>query len=184
MKKLVLAVAALAISTVGAMAADLAVGPYTKAPAMAANPAYNWTGFYVGAHVGGAWGQTGVSQFSDFLEEGSMKMSGGFGGGQIGYNFMAAPNILIGFEADVSGANLSGNTLTRPPFVNDPERVRYEDKINVFGTARGRVGYTWSNWLLYATGGFAWSDDTVTRTQLAGNPQFAPPVGFVASHWN
>ena len=33
---------------------------------------------------------------------------------------------------------------------------------------RGRVGYASVNWLLYATGGFAWSYDQITRTQLAG----------------
>ena len=37
-----------------AMAADLAARPYTKAPAYAA-PIYNWTGFYIGGHVGGAF---------------------------------------------------------------------------------------------------------------------------------
>ena len=38
------------------------------------------------------------------------------------------------------------------------------------GTARARVGYAPGNWLLYATGGFAWSYDQFTRTQLAGVP--------------
>ena len=38
------------------------------------------------------------------------------------------------------------------------------------GTARARVGYAPGNWLFYATGGFAWSYDQFTRTQLAGVP--------------
>ena len=33
---------------------------------------------------------------------------------------------------------------------------------------RGRIGYAPGNWLLYATGGFAWSYDQLTRTQLGG----------------
>ena len=37
------------------------------------------------------------------------------------------------------------------------------------GTVRGRVGYVFNNnWLVYGTGGFAWSYDQITRTQLAG----------------
>ena len=172
---------ALTVSAVQiASAADLP----TKAPVYKAPPpvvAYNWAGFYIGAHVGGAWGNTDISQFSDFLEGGSMNVSGAFGGGQIGFNWMASPNILLGLEADVSGGKLSGSMNTSPPFVS-PERLLYEDKIDVFGTARGRVGYVQNNWLVYGTGGFAWAEDTLSRTQLAGNPQFSPPIGSVFSH--
>jgi outer membrane immunogenic protein len=183
MKKLFLASAAvIALAASSASAADLRAKPVYKAPPPpVVAPVYNWSGFYVGAHVGGAWGHTSVSQFSDFLEAGSMNVSGAFGGGQIGFNWMAAPNVLLGIESDVSGTRLSGSTITQPPFVA-PERLRYEDRIDVFGTVRGRLGYASNNWLIYGTGGFAWADDTITRTQLAGNPQFAPPVGFVASH--
>ncbi|MGP0089908.1 MAG: outer membrane protein [Xanthobacteraceae bacterium] len=38
----------------------------------------------------------------------------------------------------------------------------------MFGTLRGRVGYTWNNWLFYGTGGFAWADQQLVRTQVAG----------------
>src|SRR6478609_7524252 len=57
MKKLLLGTVALVAlgATVPALAADLAARPYTKAPAYAA-PIYNWTGFYVGGHIGGAFG--------------------------------------------------------------------------------------------------------------------------------
>src|ERR1700751_129360 len=56
MKKFLLATVALVAlgATVPALAADLAARPvYTKAPAYAA-PIYNWTGFYIGGHIGGA----------------------------------------------------------------------------------------------------------------------------------
>src|SRR5437763_2745046 len=56
MKKFLLATVALVAlgATVPALAADLAARPYTKAPAYAAQPIYNWTGFYIGGHLGGA----------------------------------------------------------------------------------------------------------------------------------
>ena len=54
MKKFVAAVFSLAFTAVGASAADLPVGTYTKAPAVV-TPVYNWTGFYVGLNAGGAW---------------------------------------------------------------------------------------------------------------------------------
>src|ERR1700682_645486 len=55
MKKLVLALTAVAAFTGSASAADLAARPYTKAPAPVA-PAYSWTGFYIfGGGGGGLW---------------------------------------------------------------------------------------------------------------------------------
>jgi high affinity Mn2+ porin len=34
------------------------------------------------------------------------------------------------------------------------------------GTLRGRIGYAPGRWLFYATGGFAWSYDRLTLTNL------------------
>ena len=55
MKRIALATTALLLLSVGAAsAADLAARPYTKAqPPIAA--VYNWTGFYIGGHIGGAF---------------------------------------------------------------------------------------------------------------------------------
>src|SRR3954453_13428336 len=57
MKKFLLASVPLAAlgATVPALAADLGARPYTKAPAYAAAPIYNWTGFYIGGHLGRAF---------------------------------------------------------------------------------------------------------------------------------
>src|ERR1019366_10302143 len=57
MKKFLLGTVALVAlgATAPAIAADLGARPaYTKAPAYMA-PIYNWTGFYIGGHVGGAF---------------------------------------------------------------------------------------------------------------------------------
>ena len=55
MKKLVLALTAVAAFTGSALAADLPARTYTKAPMMP-EPVYNWTGFYVfGGAGGGVW---------------------------------------------------------------------------------------------------------------------------------
>ena len=42
------------VSAGAASAADLGARPYTKAPAYM-EPLFNWTGFDVGGHIGGAW---------------------------------------------------------------------------------------------------------------------------------
>src|SRR4051812_49820676 len=55
MKKLVLALTAVAALTTSASAADLGARPYAKAP-VPYTPAYNWTGFYIfGGGGGGLW---------------------------------------------------------------------------------------------------------------------------------
>ena len=42
-----------ALGAGAASAADLAARPYTKAPAFV-DSIYNWGGFYIGGHIGGA----------------------------------------------------------------------------------------------------------------------------------
>ena len=69
-------------------------------------------------------------------------------------------------------------------------QVQNDNNTNVFGTARGRAGYIWDNWLFYGTGGFAWSYTEITRTQQVGviggagpgtgQSLFATPTGWVA----
>src|ERR1700750_402576 len=102
MKKILLAAAVAALSSTSVFAADLAARPYTKAPAYVA-PIYNWTGFYVGAFVGGAFdGSSGFST-NDPALVGSRTDSAFFGGGQLGYNYQFSPNWLVGIEGDIGG---------------------------------------------------------------------------------
>jgi outer membrane immunogenic protein len=153
--------------------ADLS--PVYKAPVPAIAPAFNWNGFYVGANLGGAWASDTVTQSSLLRSFSNTKVtsSGVVGGGQVGYNWVALPNWLLGIEADVSGTSLSGTATYHG-------LAQFNEKIDAFGTARGRIGYVANNWLFYGTGGFAWSDDTFTRTQLFENN--SPPAGDVRTN--
>ena len=176
MKRLLLASAALmALGSVCAIAADLGVQPVYKAATAAPPLAYDWRGFYVGGHVGAASAKIDSTtiDIATGLATGTNSSSGtgAFGGGQIGYNFLVAPNWLLGIEADLSGASLRANITesVAGTTVNDAH------KNDLFGTARGRVGYTAGNWLFYGTGGYAWSRETATRTQVAGTINAATP---------
>jgi outer membrane immunogenic protein len=102
------------------------------------------------------------------------------GGGQFGFNWVTAPNWLVGIEADVSGADLSGTGIGLNPANGVPVNS-WTEKVDAFGTARARFGYVANNWLFYGTGGFAWNDDTLTRTQLVSNP-LSPVAGLVVSN--
>src|SRR5271168_5218963 len=113
MKKLLLGTVALVAlgATVPALAADLgARTPYTKAPAYAA-PIYNWTGFYIGGHIGGAF--TRDNSFNGLAVPASN--SGAFlGGVQVGADYQFAPNWVLGVEGQYSWLSSNGNGATFP----------------------------------------------------------------------
>ena len=165
---------------VPAFAADLPAREYAKSPAVVPPvPFYDWSGFYVGVNIGGSWGHsssTNTALDGTYVSSGSRTDSAVIGGGQVGYNFMAAPHLLLGVEADIQ-ASSAKNTATSPDGTNS-----YSSKLDDFGTARGRVGFTQDNWLFYGTGGFAWSYGSVTRSQLvtvASVPPIPAPSGTV-----
>jgi outer membrane immunogenic protein len=88
--------------------------------------------------------------------------SGGFAGLHAGYNWQTAPNWLIGIEGDWDWTHLSAsgtNRLNRAvvgTLLTD--NAFLETKANWLASLRGRLGYTWNQWLLYATGGVAWAN--------------------------
>jgi len=171
----------------GAQAADLAGALPTKAPPPAAPIAYDWTGFYVGGHLGYAAGSSNWSATQGGAATPSLsgsvdlfntfdvfKATGSYLVGlQAGYNYMFSSRLLLGAEADVSfPSQLSGSQTISSASIG---QANYQDQVEFSGTVRGRVGYAPSfgsarNWLFYATGGFAYSYDQLTRTQLAGAP--------------
>ncbi len=163
MKKFLLGTVALLAMGASASAADLAARPYTKAPAYVAAPIYNWTGFYIGGHVGGAFnGNSGFGGTSD-------NSDGRFlGGVQAGADYQFAPNWVIGVEGQYSWVGSNNTTVLLPvaPFGN------YGYNLNQKGLASvtGRLGYTWGPALLYVKGGWAYQDATETLFVPAGAP--------------
>jgi outer membrane immunogenic protein len=144
-----------------------------------ATSAFNWSGPYLGGNLGGARGHSDITQ-SDALgdiENGTVSASGFAGGGQAGYNWVTS-NWLFGFETDVVGTSLGATTTTTSAPIFGPEVVNWKERIDAFGTARGRVGLAWNNWLIYGTAGYAWSTVKFTRTQLVEGG-LTPPAGFV-----
>ncbi len=119
-----------------------------------------WTGWYIGVNGGYGW-----SDHSDLLADPSiisiipyrgLSPSGGFGGGQIGYNWQGVwyPHIVLGIEADIQGAGIEDNDKVSSP--GFPFTSFFESRLDFFGTVRGRLGYAFGSSLLYATAGFAY----------------------------
>lgn len=191
MKNFLTTAAALAalVASMPALAADLPAR-YAKAPAYVAAPIYNWTGFYIGANAGYGFsdndtitttGQapinvTNVNAGARAASVG-LNRDGFVGGGQIGYNWQTGPNFVFGVEADIAYTdfNRSRTIATFPiggalPTLNNT----FNSKMDYFGTVRGRLGYSFGQTLLYATGGFAYGDvdNSASFFGPAGNLQF------------
>ena len=144
--------AALAVSG-AAKAADLpAVGSMPlKAPPIAN---YDWSGFYVGGHVGYSRGYGRNTLFDPNPSAADSSFGGQFAGMQFGYNHLLPSRLLIGMEADISFPNYldDGIVASRTtPF------SAVTEKLDFVSTVRGRAGYAFDHWLFYATGGLAWS---------------------------
>jgi outer membrane immunogenic protein len=161
MKKFLLGTVALVAlgATVPALAADLgARAPYNKAPAYAA-PIYNWTGFYIGGHIGGAF--SSANNFNG-LVTGNNSNGRFLGGLQGGADYQFAPNWVVGVEGQYSWLGNNGSVIFPGAFV-------YANNQRALGSVTGRVGYTWGPGLLYVKGGYAYSNNNETLA-LAGVP--------------
>jgi outer membrane immunogenic protein len=171
MKKVFLATVALAAlgATAPALAADL--GYYQKAPAYAA-PIYNWTGFYIGGHIGGAFSSD--NNFSG-LSTGNNSNGRFLGGLQAGYDYQISPTFVVGVQGQYSW--LSGNVGAV-----FPGGIAYTNNQRGLGSITGRVGYSWGPGLLYAKGGYAYSDNNESVT-IGGTPVALATSGDHSNGW-
>ncbi len=161
-------------------AADLSAVMPVKAPPMPAS--YDWTGLYLGGHLGyaGGWSNWSAASLGTVALSvtGSLDLFNGFdmfkgtgsyfAGFQAGYNYMLQSRVLLGIEADASFPNTIAGTATLSSAWTG--MASYAEQVEFSGTVRGRIGYAPGHWLFYATGGLAWSYDQFTRTQIAGAP--------------
>jgi outer membrane immunogenic protein len=179
-----LSLAALAIcafAAAPAFAADLALP--VKAPPL---PSYDpWNGWYIGANVGGSFGQARDSATSGgaAFTASNSNVNGVVGGAQVGYNWHVAPMWLIGIEADIDGSSQQG-TGTGTTTVPAAASLNDNEKLPWFGTVRGRVGITPNpGWLIYATGGLAYGDVNGNETLTVGAATAGSNSNTVRAGW-
>ena len=161
-----------------ASAADLTL----KAPPQ---PPPTWAGPYVGGTLGYDWGTfdprtaTTLNPLGEFsavaiaawnaLGIQSIKSSGFNGGLEAGYNWQQGA-VVFGVEADIESFRLRGTANTGPVAYpsggGDTVTLISNGSTNWLATARGRLGIASPGWLVYVTGGAAFTD-------LRGNFSFS-----------
>ena len=142
-------------------------------PLKAATPAWGWTGWYFGAHVGGAFGTIETQVPGGGFAFASAPVNGFIGGGQTGYNWQTGP-IVLGPEIEVSATNLKETT----PCVIALVCSRSVDWLT---SASGRVGFTADRALIFVKGGAAWSNFMLKPSMnFAGNALTGGSLDFVS----
>ena len=155
MKKLLMSVSFIALSSISAVsAADL---PSKKtAPLAPVGTTYNWAGPYLGAQAGYTVSSqiTGtLSSYSAYLPE----AKGGFGGIYGGYNFQSGA-VVYGGELDFALANVEDTKS----YVSGTTSAKFKTSQSWVGSARLRLGYAFNNILLFTTAGLATSDGKIS----------------------
>ncbi|MGJ4857491.1 outer membrane protein [Labrys sp. La1] len=168
--RLRLALAALLASATPVLAADLG---YATAEPIAPVAPYSWTGFYVGAHAGAAFGNAKITS-SDGYRQGFNNV-GFVGGLHAGYNYQFDNHIVVGLEGDIDYSSLS---KTRHGIAAaTPYAVRFKSEWQ--GSVRGRLGYAFDRFLPYLTAGVAFADEKYRVTVPAGvSSQSTTRVGW------
>ena len=136
-------------------------------------PARNWSGLYIGGHVGGSSaGSNWAFQRDDLwiIRRGTggipfARQTSVLGGVQAGYNFQLG-SIVTGIEGTWSGLNHK-TTIASPYY---PDTDTETAKISNIFTIAGRLGVTWDRVLFYAKGGWAGGEVGLSAASTSGGP--------------
>jgi outer membrane immunogenic protein len=168
MKRFAIA-AFISLTATSAFAADMAV----KARPVVPPPVYSWTGCYIGAEGGGAWGrsQTRLATTGEQFQN-PFDISGGIAGGEWGCNYQVG-QLVWGYEGDFSWTNKKGTAFDGLTTGNPQIPITVEERW--LSTQRARFGWAWDRFMLFATAGVAFNEGRWTAALLpqAGfNPAF------------
>jgi opacity protein-like surface antigen/outer membrane receptor protein involved in Fe transport len=134
--------------------------------------AYDWTGFSIGIHAGGALSRTSGGTVDTVSGNASAPIYGSppdwHGGVQVGYDYMLPSRFLLGMTADVSSGGARTTSSTDVSGTSSNQLTVFDSE-----SVRARFGYAVDNLLFYGTAGWAWSSNQYIRTQLTGTLNLA-----------
>jgi outer membrane immunogenic protein len=126
-------------------------------------PVFNWSGLYIGGHVGGAWldanylsnhatgaGPCFGSGFVTPCDPVNHRAANFIGGGQLGLRWQQGQWVL-GVEGSLAATRLQDTTAS----VSLPDELNYTSDLRSIFTATVQAGYAWDRALWYVKGGYA-----------------------------
>lgn len=163
---------------------------------------YSWTGFYIGAHVGGAWSDADYLSNRVFdtsfgpcdgvdlpipCDPANHMASSVIGGGQAGARWHMGRWVL-GIEGSWTATDLHQTTssVSAPPGPGSVLTAEYSSELKSIYTGTVQIGHAWDRSLWYVKGGYAGGDlhfnSSVSSSVLPG--PFAPgPASTQAHGW-
>lgn len=148
-----------AVGTVGFASNAAQAGGSFKDEPVPYIAAYNWSGLYIGGHVGGAWSEVERRYpLADHYVDTpgtviSHEAEGVLAGGHLGLQHQFG-NLVVGGELTLSNGELDAHSRDNTSSVgNNP--VDLDTEVRSIFTATVRLGYAWDRWLVYAKGGYA-----------------------------
>jgi outer membrane immunogenic protein len=128
-----------------AMAADLPIRKGAAAPPP--EPAFfDWSGIYVGGHIGYGYGQADIVLGNQVLR---LDSEGFLGGVQGGWNYQMG-RFVLGAELDFSFADINSDN-------SNNATANVSSSTPWIATATTRLGYTWDRFLVYGKVGAAFA---------------------------
>jgi outer membrane immunogenic protein len=178
MKLMILAGAVAASLAVAqaAVAADLPARMPVKAPPVVA-PVFTWTGCYIGAHGGYAWGKKRWTAPDEPGFELDNDIDGWSVGGQVGCN-LQTNNWVVGIEGQAGWADIDGSATV--PIVG-ATAFDFHSKTDIIGSIALRLGIAVDRTLFYAKGGLGFARDHHWVT--IGNAPFADSDKYMRWGW-
>lgn len=148
------------------LAAAIAATAFSSASALAAEPIWNWTGFYVGGEAGGAWGHQdaaycrGYACPTGFIGLNGHGVSGGLAGGEAGYRIQI-DRWVLGIGGDIGWAHISGTVLCSN--TNDfGLGATCHSNADRYAALTGQFGFAMGQALFYGKAGAAWLHQSYT----------------------
>lgn len=145
--------------------------PAKKLPAkavVAPQGAERWAGFYAGAHAGFGYGDITTRDLADGSKV-KFDHTGPIGGIHAGYNFVAGSWVL-GLEGEFNAGVLRGSKYdpdSEDPATAEPATLR--TRMPWLAAVGPRIGHSFGNALIYATGGVAFGKDTMKVIEDSGD---------------
>jgi outer membrane immunogenic protein len=197
MKATVLGIMAGLLFGGSAMSADLT--PYKAPPPPPPAPlAYDWSGVYIGGHIGGGWDTTKFADpdaFSNLVNccifisttglgtaPSNINSSSFLGGAQAGWMYQVG-RLVVGGDFDWSGTHMNGtgNGVSFPALAGGTSLAteRYSVDTKWTATSTLTVGLARDRWMFYSKTGFAAAENTY-KLNIAGS-SFGAPFAFSSS---